>query len=359
MADWFDPRSHRRWWPVLLAALVAAVAAVFPFSRPTPASAQENCIHNSDGSYTCRYTQLHNNNWPSSSNDPDCHDECVWYLHGSGSQNYPYLDLINVMNTPGVDFHGWMQRGVYDWSGLPYNSPSFYNCGCSNGQQFLSVGNLSYPYPNSNTTDTTTCGVGKPTSAWEAGGQQYDNHIVSSYADYNDQYSGRWVDQAFPADGQIHCSAAYTAYHEVGHAFGEGHSSVATDVMYSPAATTTIDGDAQQLLANLYGSNSPSSSSGGSGGCGNRCEMACPQISETTAADGLQTINSAVWTICGTSYTLPYVWGYYVKLWDSYQGVPLPTESGLLILIGAGGTCYPYFQSKQLLPWLNCVAPLK
>jgi len=361
----------------LLGAILTALAS-FPLAiKPLTVSADMSGCVQSNGSYTCRYTQLQNNGWPQSTSDPDCHDQCAWYLHGSSSspnpQTYGYRDAITVMNTQGVDFKGWMVGASDAWSGQPFNSPSFYNCECGSGE-FLTLGNLQQYYPGTTTWNTTSCGFGGVTTAWEAGGQTYDNHIVSSFADYNDQYPmSQWVDETLPADGQKHCSAAYTAYHEVGHGFGEGHasSSPKSEVMFhamwngqdTGSSTDKIDGDAQQLLSNLYGAYTNSSNNGGSGGC-NGCQMACPQVQSITTADGIQTVNQALWTVCGESYTLPYAWGYYAKMWDILQSaeqppnVPTPTVMGIYGLAFGNG-CATYFQYKQLVAWLNCQYPIQ
>ena len=354
---------------VVLLGAILGVLASFPLaSKPLTVSADvSGCVHNSNGTYgACRYTQLENNAYPQYSSDPDCHQYCAWYLHGSGSQNYPYADLINVMSYPGVDFHKWMNSAVYAWSGLPYSQPIFYNCGCSSGQ-FLTVGNLQRNNPDGS-VNTTACGFGDVTTAWEAGGQSGDNHVTSSYADYNDQYSSQWADTDNPPNSGKYCSASQTAYHEVGHAFGEGHSTAdPSEIMYTnPSNYTgganfgTVDDDAQQLMADLYGAYDNTSNSNNPSNC-RGCQMACPQISEGVAADGITTINSALWTVCGTSYTLPDVWGYYAKLWDMYQGsawVPSVSVPYVISLVSPA-SCNSFFDSHQLVLWLECVAPLK
>ena len=122
---------------------------------------------------------------------------------------------------------------------------------------------------------------------------------------------------------------------------------------------TTIDGDAQALLNGVYGP--PGGNNGGNGGCG--CDyMACPQAPSVTTASGVSdpatTVNQGLWMVCGTSYTLPYVWNYYAKAWNAVQGQSVPNTSGVTSLVFPPA-CTVYFQSKQLVPWLNCVAPLK
>jgi len=353
------------------AVALAVAACLAPLAgTPLAASANEGCVQNTDGSWSCRYTQLDNGNFPGNSSDPDCHQYCAWYQRVSGKspEYYPYLDLVTVMNVPGVDFHGWMRSAVQAWSGLPYNSPFFYNCNCSNGQQFLTLGNLQFNYPGTTQTDTTDCGVGNATTAWQAYGSTNDNHVVSAYADYNDQFSGEWVDDQFRADGNYQCSAAQTAYHELGHAFGEGHATAdLSEIMYSSNghsgdATDKVDGDAQQLLDLLYGAYDNSDNNGGSGGC-NNCQMACPQIQTGLAADGIQTVNAALWTTCGTGYGLPYAWGYYAKLWDMAQGaaqvpgVPSPPTAADLtrVVEETAPLCWDDFTSRQLTAWLQCV----
>jgi hypothetical protein len=236
----------------VLAAVLATISAV-ALAPAHPVAAQQSCLPDDAGKWTCRWTQLDNNNWPGSTTDPDCHAYCAFYIWG---QRYSYSDHV-PMWVYGVDFERDMTTAAADWSGQPYNSPWFGNCNCPSGGAFLTLGQKN------SGTGGRACGIGWVKTAWQAQGVTNDNHVVSAEADFATDFTGSWFDGPPPPTfgGGAYCDAINVAYHEVGHAFGEGHSSVLADIMYGGgdgADTRTIDADAQELLRTLYGAHTPS-----------------------------------------------------------------------------------------------------
>jgi len=332
----------------LVAICAVSAGLILPAQR---AAAQDSCVQDDSGQYICRWTQLDNNDWPVNTTDPDCHNVCDWYLHG----NCQYLWYSNnVSNSSGsIDFRGDMKRAIEAWNGRPYCSPTFYDCNCGSAFLTITAADLSASNPG-------VCGLGWVTSAWDAGGQAGDNHIVSAEAEYNEKPPAQWT------QGDVsyrHCDAIGVSIHEVGHAMGEGHSSYRADIMCSiPGAdptdpnqgcqdVTAIDADADSMLNAVYGPYHDNSN----GNCGG-CQMACPQtsgISQTsTGTDPATMVNQFVWTVCGTAFALPDVSGYWAKTWDLLQGVSTPDLPEEI----TGSSCWPWFAQKQLVPWINCEA---
>ena len=328
-------------------AAVCAISAslVLPAQR---AAAQDSCLQDNGGQYICRWTQLETT-WPAIS-DPDCHDQCAYYLHGN-CQYYWYSNGV-TNSSDGVDYRGDMARAIEAWNGRPYCSPTFYDCKCNSA--FLTIGAADL---SGDPATAHACGVGSVTTAWQAGGQQYDNHIVSATAKYNTKAPVPW------SQGEVsyaHCDAIGTSLHEVGHAMSEGHSSYRADIMCSIPGTsdpnqacednTAIDSDADAMLNTVYGPYHNNSSHN----CGG-CQMACPQTSGITQAstgvDPAATVNQVVWNVCGTAFALPDVSGYWAKTWDLLQGVSTPNLPQDI----SGSACFPYFAQKQLVPWIVCV----
>jgi hypothetical protein len=254
-----SPR-RRRGLAVIAATILWAASGGAALLAPLPVSAQESCFRDDAGkgangtNWECRWTQL-DTNWPdttaSGGYDPDCHAYCAFYI---SSQRYSYSDHVPMV-AYGVDFEGDMRMAAADWSGQPYNSPWFGNCNCPSGGAFLTLGQKT------SGTGGRACGIGWTTTAWQAQNITNDNHVVSSEADFATDFTGSWFDGPPPPTfGGQYCDAVNVAYHEVGHAFGEGHSSVLADIMYwggDGADTRTIDADAQELLRTLYGAHTP------------------------------------------------------------------------------------------------------
>ena len=326
MADRFNPRSCRHQVALLVAAVVAATGAI-GWLPAQHALATESCQNvgsgaaDSNGSpYQCRYTQLDNTDWPNQTTDPDCHGNCAWFLHGNGPQSYTYSDQGLTISANGVNFRNDMENAVNQWSGEPYNSPWFSNCNCGSGFMTITQGN----------TGGGACGLGWTVTAWQAYNQTNDNHIVSSTAEYASDFSGPWYDGTPPSNfsGQW-CDAAFTALHEVGHAFGEGHSSVNGDVMYWNGGTTTqIDGDATELLLQLYGAYQNSN-----GGCGG-CQWSC-------TAPAAHLLCSALG-----------IAGYYQKAWQLAHGLTVP--NAVLLATPPPSPCLVWWYSDSFLNWLTC-----
>jgi hypothetical protein len=358
MADRFNTRRLRHRLAVLIAAVLAAGGAIglLPAQH---AAAQDSCQQDDAGAgWICQWSQIDNGNWPESQqSDPDCHSTCDYYLHGN-CQSYYYADNVSL-SRPGVDFRGDIERAVRNWSGRPYCSPFFYNCNCGNAFMTLNDATLVG-------AEAGYCGVGDVTSAWDAGGQQYDNHVVASHAEYNDQPidgSGDnipWYDGKPDSYNGQYCDAIMTSVHEVGHAMTEGHSSYPDDVMCaSPPGqlnchdVTQIDADANNMLNAVYGPYHNNSTSGSGGPNCNGCEMACPQttgVTTSTGTDPTASVNQTLWTICGTVFNLPDTSGYWAKAWDIFQGVSVPNLPQDI----TQNPCSGYFAQKQLVPWINC-----
>jgi hypothetical protein len=341
----------------MVVALCMAVATVgmMPASQ---AMANQSCSQAPDSSYTgngtpwdCNWTQINNNNWPANSQSPDCGNQCSWYVGGYGHGGctwYSWTDNVTY-SVSGIDFNGAADRAIKGWSALPYCSPGWVKCqGCSG--DMLTV-------QDANEADPNACGMGWTVTAWQNGGQQYDNHIVSSTLEYNNSSSGTWSPGP-PDQTGIWCDVIHIALHEGGHAMGEGHSTINNQgtMYWGGNVQESIDGDAEAMLNSVYGPYHNNGGAGGGGGC-NGCSMACPQApSLTTAAtssvDPTATVNQTLWVACGTSG--PYINGYYAKIWDLSQGVALP-NAAWYVMQAENRACLFYLTREQLMPWIHCM----
>ena len=357
----------RRRFFIVVAGL-SMVSATFGFGPATRATANQSCSQAPDSSYTnngtswdCNWTQIDNANWPSNSQSPNCTQYCAWYIGGYGHGNcqwYQWTDNVNYSdfpNTSGVDFDGAADKEIKQWGAEPYCSPGWGKCqGCSG--DMLTVRDANEP-------DPSWCGTGNALTAWNVNGQQYDNHVVSSYLEYNNHVGGTWYPGP-PTNSGFFCDVYAIAAHEAGHAMTEGHASLnSADIMYWGGGGTDdkIDGDATAMLNSVYGPYHQNGGSGSGGGCSGCNSMACPQVPAVTAAnvppgatviDPAGDVNNALWAVCGTSNL--YIDGYYAKAWDASQGVALP-NAAWYITQAENKLCWPYVVQKQLVPWANCL----
>jgi hypothetical protein len=302
-----------------LLVVALAVTAGLGLASPAPAWAYMDCTYTPNqptmGSpYSCRYTQISNNNWPSGSTDPDCHNMCMWWPRAPQTGDPIYISYtLQVGNTNRAQFYSDAQSALYAWSGQPYNSPWAHDCSADN-----SCGNPSIFVRGGHYGNSQSAGCGQSNVINYAS----NNGVFSTYSDYN-------FDQPFSQGTNNYgaCNAIATIYHEVGHTFTEGHSTVPSDVMYwQNQSVTTIDGDAQRYLNAMYGPYQGHSHSGS--GC-SHCRAVCGQVC-TLAGQDLE--------------------GYLDKAWSLSQGVVPPAPDPMSMITPPGCAMSPY----QI--WLNCTA---
>jgi hypothetical protein len=298
------------------------------------ASAHDDCRYAStsadytDGSpWNCNYTQVDSGNWPGSSSSPQCGSTCwFWWMPNGGPGNVDADFTGAYPNASGVDFYNDLPTAMHGWASQTYNSPWMYQCGGSNCQYSqVHVGSkdegsgrtyscgLTYVYADSNT-----------------------NYVTSATIMLNNNGAVRWVDG--PTGSQGGCDAKSMAFHEEGHVYTLGHSSVNADVMYwGGGDVSTVTGNSQTGLNAIYGPYQGGNGSSGGSGCGS-CQIDPGFQVPIPACNG------------GVCYRLE---GYLAKAWDMSQGVSIP--NAVSSLIGADG-CLQYFFAKQYTPWLNCQA---
>jgi hypothetical protein len=179
-----------------------------------------------------------------------------------------------------------------------------------------------------------TCGL---TYIWQVDSQ---NHIEQTTIMYNNNGQAPWWDGP-PASGQSGCDAKATAFHEEGHVFGLGHSSVKADVMYWKGGdVNTVSSNAQTGLNAIYGPYQGQNGSSDGAGCGT-----CQIDPGGSLPVPIPTCNGGALGACNK------LEGYLAKAWDMSQGVPYPNP--VSELIGADG-CLQYFIAKDYTSWLNC-----
>jgi hypothetical protein len=302
---------------------MASVASASPaLLAPLPVAAQESCVPDDAGKWICRWTQLDNNDWPNSTTDPDCHAYCAFYISG---QRYSYSDHVPMV-VYGVDFERDMATAAGDWSGQPYNSPWFGNCNCPTGSAFLTLG-------QTDVKGGGACGVGWVRTAWQAQNVTNDNHVVSAEADFATNAGVPWFDGPPSPSfaGGHYCDALSVAYHEVGHAFGEGHSSVVPDVMYYGG------GD----LRTLYGAKSPSTPP---------VHIPCgPCRLPGTTASSSQVCNPPA----PASVAECVAYNYLAKAWDLAHAGPVVDPSPIIGATPLASGCLSVALDYQA--WVTCV----
>lgn len=220
----------RRQLAVLCASLLALAAALG--LAPLHAAATDNCTSNT----TCTWTQWNNNSWPLGSSDPHCYNSCFAWPQDCRS-NLPYWNGWTGQNNYYEHEVDW---AVNQWNGVAECTPSFHKVGSGQGwsTQYASAslaaglcGQTSYTgYASGSTFVITSSTV-----------------LLSTNA--------RFYDGPPPAGAPSNsCDIKWTLLHETGHTYGEGHSSVGSDVMYpTDNHGHSIDGDAHHMLAEVYG----------------------------------------------------------------------------------------------------------
>lgn len=296
------------------------------------ASAHDDCRYAStsadytDGTpWNCNYTQVDSGNWPGGSSSPQCGSTCwYWWMPNGGPGNVDADFTGAYPNVSGVDFYNDLLTAMHGWASQPYNSPLMYQCGGSNCQ----YSQVHLGSKDEGSGRTASCGLAYVNA------DPNTRNVTSATIMLNNNSAVRWVDG--PTGSQGGCNAKSIAYHEEGHVFTLGHSSVSADVMYwGGGDVSAVTGSAQTGLNAIYG---PYNGHGGSGGGG-----ACPNCQ----------------TICGASEDPcnpgpggdVSIEAYLTKAWDMSQGVAIP--NAVSTLIGADG-CLQYFVAKQYTLWLNC-----
>lgn len=186
---------------------------------------------------TCRWTQLENGNWPDNSSDPSCSPCASWPVNGDGSvQNVYYF---NAWQGQGSMFENETNWAANTWGNEPYESPTTEECnGCGTS--------ITY---NAQSMASNLCGQTYLSYNVTQGGQAA---ITGATVYLNTNAADGYVDG--PSDSRA-CDLRDTLLHETGHVFGEGHSSVNSDLMY-PATNNveSVDQDAEDMMAEVYGS---------------------------------------------------------------------------------------------------------
>lgn len=296
-----------------------------------PASAHDDCQRqgSTNGSpWTCGYTQLDpGRNWPWDGSDPRC-GVCAWWDMPGGRPGNVDADFSGIPNSGNgaVRWNDDLLNAMYAWSGQPYNSPWMYQCGGSNCQYSQVHDGWKDEGWNGN---ATPCGIAYVyvDSA---------SRVTSSTIMYNNNGQLHWWDGP-PANGQYGCDAKSTAYHEEGHVFTLGHSSVASDVMYwGGGDVTSVTGNAQNGLNAIYGPYQGNSNSGG--GCSScRFEPICRSTIDPCNPLGTFDLE-----------------GYLAKAWDLSQGVSLPNP--VSYAAPPVGGCMPYWYAEDFTNWSTCAA---
>jgi hypothetical protein len=203
------------------------------------------------------WTQLDNHNWPKSSSDPDC-SPCVRWPKGSSTDEHPYMDGIwnYALSTWDGRYHTASQRAVYNWSGQPYRSPVF-DEGASGSSSSVCANHLCVRSETFG-SPASVCGVTYPV---------YDtaSNLITRMTVYLGVNQTYWDG---PPPKEVRCNLRSTLAHEVGHAFSEGHSFRATDLMYWGGTNVDqVDPDAELELKAVYGALPTQTSGGGACPC--------------------------------------------------------------------------------------------
>jgi matrixin len=134
---------------------------------------------------------------------------------------------------------------VRTWNAVQECTPTFVDVGSSGwsveyNAQSMPVGKCGLTqYPNGNAT-----------------GSSYILNTVTIWLNTNMYYYDGPVPSNAPSNS---CDLRWTLLHETGHSYGEGHSSVKSDVMYpTDNDVVSIDPDAHHMLAAVYGYSTPS-----------------------------------------------------------------------------------------------------
>lgn len=202
----------------------------------TPVAAAQDCANNN----TCNWTQADSQtDWPNTTSDPHCYNYCVrWNLDCSYSEEY----LNNW--TDGSVWESTADWAQHTWDGVPECTPTFNKAANSSSAWLTQVGAQSLP------------GNPPPCGQWQPQGYQSGSSFILTGGTVVVNSSQRFTSSVSPGV----CNIRNTFLHETGHMYGEGHSSVQSDVMYKDTdqGNTAIDGDAHAELAAIYGEPSAS-----------------------------------------------------------------------------------------------------
>jgi hypothetical protein len=213
------------------AALVALAAIMLATFGVVPAGAKTGPKNS--------WTQADNGAWPQSAHGPDC-GPCLKWPNGEYEYRWSYGFGDDKV------YHPAARAAVNEWSGQMYKSPMFsetgHSCVNSSYENLCVRGNENLK--------STYCGASHV--SWTTG-----NLIYYGWAELN---SGRHDFHDGPPPAETGgCDIRTVWYHEVGHAYGEGHSSVYTDLMcgYLDGSCRGfpehVDADAQGMLKAVYG----------------------------------------------------------------------------------------------------------
>lgn len=201
----------------------------------TPVAAATNCANWN----TCRWTQYDNGNWqPNQNMNPYCGACYQWWQRSNAILYY-----WNAFRGTGSFLENDVNWAAHTWTSVPEDTPSF-------SEDMGSGGNDATYYNGGQSYGPDICASTFITGS-QAQGSVYYISYVNIYLNSNKTYyDGRPPSNA-PAGS---CDAKSTFLHETGHSYGEGHSSVQSDVMYPHNnGVYAIDQDAHNMLAAVYG----------------------------------------------------------------------------------------------------------
>lgn len=218
-----------------LASAIGAAGTSAALSQ-VPVRAFDSCAN----SNTCRWTQIDNGNWqPNSGMDPSCHSHCEMWWQTSDDR----LPYYNSWSGTGSIFDHAVDWAAATWDQVPEDTPNFYRSSNSSG---------AYVVYTATSLGSGVCGLTHVASEYQSG-SMYFLQVVDIYVNSDALY----YDGPVPGNAdqsKTNCDIRSSMLHETGHSYGEGHSSVNADVMYPhDNDATSIDGDATNMLAQVYG----------------------------------------------------------------------------------------------------------
>jgi len=203
-----------------------------------PAAAASNCANNN----TCAWTQIDNGNWqPNSNQDPHCYSSCKQWAQNCDAR----LGYWDMWYGTGNVFEQKTDWAVRTWNSVPECTPNYSKTGDNTAPiQYAATSMGKYGL----------CG------STVANGYQNGSVIYIQSVSINLNSDKDYYDGPVPSSDDHGCDLPHVDLHETGHSFGEGHSSVTSDVMYpNDNGVVSIDADAHHMLAATYGYDSPSS----------------------------------------------------------------------------------------------------
>ena len=228
-----------------LAVLAALLGSLAWTSAGTPLTAAA-AVASGCNANTCRWSQEDQGNWqPGSGQSPKCSVCISWPVNADGS--VPHLPYYNGYSGRWASTETNWAAG--QWSSLPYRSPVFYLCNSCGGPPLQY---MAQQLPNNE------CGVTQDYYTATQGGQGTLTEAQVYLNSYPSGQNGSWWgynDGPVTGNDQANCDGRWTLLHETGHAFAEGHSSVPSDLMYVRSNNVEqIDGDANDMMGQVYGS---------------------------------------------------------------------------------------------------------